>query len=76
MPFRDANRCCLGQKRCYSPVNALLRQPAFIARLSPPYGRESWFCTPRAGWRSVILPTSLATVFFCHSGASGLKAWD
>ncbi len=34
-----------------------MRPPGFIARLSPPFGRKSWSCTPRAGWRSVISPT-------------------
>jgi galactose mutarotase-like enzyme len=33
-----------------------LAPSCFIARLSPPFGRESWSCTPRAGWRLVISP--------------------
>src|SRR5699024_11642914 len=48
-----------------------LHQHSINPRLTPPDGRDSWFCNPRAGWRSAISHTFLVTAFFYLSGASG-----
>lgn len=43
--------------------SSTLQNAACVIRLGLLKREDPWLCIPRAGWRSVISPTSLATVF-------------
>ncbi len=50
-----------------------LHQHSINPRLTPPDGRDSWFCNPRAGWRSAISHTFFSYGIFLPFWSVWLK---